>query len=124
MLLIVAGWSFAEAILFFIVADVPISVVAARWGWRAGLKAALVGALAATVGGAVTYGWAAADPEGARAAILALPAIDEELASAARDQLASEGAAGMIWARSAACPTSFTRSPPEARGGRCFPSCC
>ena len=97
LLLIAAGWSFAEAILFFIVADVPISFIAVRWGWRAGAKAALAASLAATVGGAVTYAWASADPEAARAAILALPAIDAGLADAAAGRLAAEGNLAMLW---------------------------
>ena len=44
---IVAGWSAAEAAIFFIVADVPISWIAVRSGTRAALLAAL---LVATVG--------------------------------------------------------------------------
>lgn len=121
MLLIVAGWSFAEAILFFIVADLPISVIAVRRGWRAGLKAALVAALAATVGGAVTYGWSAADYESARAAILALPAIDEALAAAARDQLASEGAAGMFWGSISGVPYKLYALAASSEGQPLFP---
>lgn len=96
LLLIAAGWSFAEAILLFIVADVPISFIALRWGWGAGVKAALVASLAAAVGGAVTYAWANADPETARAAILALPAIDAALADTAAGRLA-EGNFAMLW---------------------------
>jgi len=42
---IVAGWSAAEAALFFIVADVPISWIAVRSGTRAALLAAVVAAL-------------------------------------------------------------------------------
>lgn len=76
MLLLVAAWAVAEAILFFIVADVPISIVAVRWGWRRGCIAALVAALAATAGGLILYVWAAHDPLGSRNAIEALPAID------------------------------------------------
>lgn len=96
LLLVAAGWSFAEAILFFIVADVPISVIAVRWGWRVAFKAALAASLAAALGGAVTYSWANTDPVAARASILALPAIDGALADAAHNQLTNEGAAGML----------------------------
>lgn len=97
LLLVAAGWSFAEAILFFIVADVPISFIALRWGWRAGVKAAFAASLAAIAGGAVTYAWASANPEDARAAILALPAIDAGLANAAAGRLAAEGNLAMLW---------------------------
>ena len=97
MLLLVAGWSFAEAMLFFLVADVAISLVAVRHGWRPAVTAALVASLAAAAGGAATYGWAAADPAGAHAAILALPAIDEALIAATRERLAADGNIAMLW---------------------------
>jgi membrane protein YqaA with SNARE-associated domain len=95
-LLAVAGWSVAEAILWFFVADVPISFVALRWGWRKGVAAAFVAALAASAGGAVTYQWAAADPAGAERTILALPAIDRAQADAARASLAAQGDMAML----------------------------
>lgn len=96
MLLIVAGWAFAEAILFFLVADIPISYVAVRRGWRAGATAALIAALAATLGGLVTYGWAATDPEGGRAAIEMLPAIDAEMIASNRAQFERAGYLAML----------------------------
>ena len=37
LLVLTAGWSFAEGLLFFLVADIPISWIAVRHGWRAGL---------------------------------------------------------------------------------------
>jgi hypothetical protein len=97
MLLLVAVWAFAEAVLFFLVADVPISFVALRHGWRAGAIAAFVAALAATAGGAVAYGWAVADPAGAEAAMLALPAIDSALVTETRANLATGAVAAMFW---------------------------
>lgn len=96
ILLGVAGWSFAEAILFFFVADVAISFVALCRGWRKGVAAALVAALAASLGGAVTYTWAASDPAGAERTILALPAIDQAQADAARASLAGQGEMAML----------------------------
>lgn len=72
----VALWAFAEATLWFIVADVPISWVAVRYGWRTGIVAALVAAAAAVPGGLVIYAWAAGDPAQVAAAFEALPAID------------------------------------------------
>jgi len=96
MLPLVAAWAFAEAILFFIVADVPISLLAAHRGWRTGALAALVAALAAAAGGAVTYIWAAADPADARAAMLAMPAIDAGLIARSHDSFAADGYAAMF----------------------------
>ena len=91
MLLLAIAWAFAEAILFFIVADVPISWIAVRHGWRAGLAAALVASVAAAAGGALLYGWAAADPAGARDMIAALPGIDGATIEAAAAGFAQDG---------------------------------
>lgn len=80
---IVAGWSAAEAAIFFIVADVPISWIAVRSGTRAALLAALVAALASVVGTLAVVFWAGHDPAGASATIAALPGIDPALISEA-----------------------------------------
>jgi len=96
MLLVVTAWAAAEAILFFIVADVPISMLAVRWGWRRGCIAALVASFAATVGGLILYVWAAHDPVGSRAAIEALPAIDGTMIDAQARLFASHGFSAML----------------------------
>lgn len=75
MLALVAAWAFAEAALFFLVADIPISVVAVRSGRRAACLAALVAAFAAATGGALLYLWAVRDPQAAASAVAALPGI-------------------------------------------------
>lgn len=74
--LITGLWSFSEAILWFIVADVPISYIAVRHGWRAASLAAIVAALCALPGGAILYAWTSADPGRVHALIEALPGID------------------------------------------------
>jgi hypothetical protein len=89
MLLLAAAWAFAEAILFFIVADVPISAIAVRWGWRRGVAAAFVAALAAAVGGVLLYAWAAEDPVGAADAVAGLPGIDAGMIAATAEQFAA-----------------------------------
>ncbi len=82
---IVAGWSAAEAAVFFIVADVPISWIAVRSGTRAAMLAALVAALASIAGAAAILLWAGRDPVTAAAFMANLPAIDPALiASAAK----------------------------------------
>ena len=81
-LAIVALWAFSEAIVFFIVADVPISYLAVKRGWRAASIAAIVAALAAVPGGAVLYLWTASDPGGVRDMLVALPAIDAAMIEA------------------------------------------
>jgi hypothetical protein len=96
MLLLAGTWAFAEAILFFIVADVPISWIAVRHGWRAGLIAALVASFAAAAGGAFLYAWAIGDPAGARAMIAALPGIDGATIDATAAQFSNDGYWAML----------------------------
>ncbi|WP_205479282.1 hypothetical protein [Sphingomonas arenae] len=93
---LVAGWSTAEAILWFIVADVPISWIAVRSGTRAGLLAALVAAGSATLGGAVTYAWAAHEPAALAHLMNALPAISPTLMAQVDDIWAADGFLGML----------------------------
>ena len=76
---IVAGWSAAEAAIFFIVADVPISWIAVRSGTKAALLAAIVAALASVAGAAAVLFWAGHDAAGAAATMAALPGIDPAL---------------------------------------------
>lgn len=76
---LIALWSCAEAMLLFVVVDVPLSVMTLRHGWRRATIAAAVAALAAVPGGLVMWLWASSDPDGAREALLALPAIDDAL---------------------------------------------
>jgi hypothetical protein len=80
---IVAGWSAAEAAIFFIVADVPISWIAVRSGTKAALLAAIVAALASVAGAAAVLFWAGHDAAGAAATMAALPGIDPALIKAA-----------------------------------------
>lgn len=78
-LLITGLWSFSEAILWFIVADVPVSYVAVRHGWRAASVAAILAALCAVPGGALLHLWTSADPQRVHDLLVALPAIDAAL---------------------------------------------
>jgi hypothetical protein len=75
-LTIVAFWSAAEAAIFFLVADVPISFIAVRSGTRAALLAAVIAAIASMIGALAVLIWAGNDPAGAAAMMAALPGID------------------------------------------------
>ena len=75
---IVGGWSAAEAAIFFIVADVPISWIAVRRGTRAAMLAAVVAALASALGAATLWLWFAQAPLAATASVVALPGIDSK----------------------------------------------
>jgi membrane protein YqaA with SNARE-associated domain len=83
---LVAGWSAAEAALFFIVADVPISWIAVRRGPKAAALAAVVAAVASVIGGIAAYWWAGHDPAGQTALYAVLPGIDPALVAEAADR--------------------------------------
>jgi hypothetical protein len=89
-MLLVALWAFAEATLFFIVADVPISAIALRYGVKRGLLAALIAAVAAVPGGLAMLAWAANDPASCLAALQKVPGIGQ----AAIEQAAAAYQAG------------------------------
>ena len=85
---IVAGWSAAEAAIFFVVADVPITWIAVRSGTRAGLLAAIVAAIASVVGTLAVLFWVGHDPAGVAATMAALPGVDFALIAEAADRYA------------------------------------
>ena len=85
-LTIVAGWSAAEAAIFFLVADIPISWIAVRSGARAGMLAAVVAAIASVLGTLAVLVWAGQDPAGATRIMAALPGIDAALVAEAADR--------------------------------------
>jgi membrane protein YqaA with SNARE-associated domain len=82
-----AVWGISEATVFFILPDVPISYAAVRWGWRAGVKLAVVAAVAAAVGGAIMWWYGAADADAARALMLDIPAVGPDLVTVAHDAM-------------------------------------
>ena len=82
---LVAGWSAAEASIFFIVADVPISWIAVRKGTRAALLAAVVAALASVAGTFLVYLWVRHDAAGATATLAGLPGIDGAMLARSAD---------------------------------------
>ena len=100
---IVAGWSAAEAAIFFLVADVPISWITVRRGIRAGLLAAIVAAIASVAGALAVLVWAGQDPAGASAAMAALPGIDAALVAKGADIYRAGPLAALI--------ASFTGTP-------------
>jgi membrane protein YqaA with SNARE-associated domain len=85
------AWGFAEATLFFVVPDLLLSAVGLKRGARAGALASLWAALGAGLGGAVMYVWSVRDSEHARGAVLAVPAISEAMADAARAAIDAHG---------------------------------
>lgn len=96
MTALVLLWAFAEGALFFLVADVPISAVGLLRGPRTALRAALLAAPAAALGGLVVLAWAGASPESVRATFEALPAISPALVERAAEEYAAEGTRAMV----------------------------
>ena len=83
-------WGFAEATLFFIVADVFLSLLVVWRGWRIAFLAALAAALGAVPGGALMLLWSAHDPAGLLGVLERLPSIDAAMIGNAGQALAGD----------------------------------
>ena len=89
---------FAEATVFFIVADVWISWVAVRAGLRTALGAAFAAALGALAGVALLYAWAADDASAALALVDGVPFVTEAMIAGMREDLPASGASAVLTA--------------------------
>ncbi|MCK9541840.1 MAG: hypothetical protein M0R03_07405 [Novosphingobium sp.] len=96
MIAVVAIWAFAEALLWFVVADVPISAVGLRDGFGRAARASLVAALAAALGGLVMLHWAAAAPKASRAALDLVPGIGPGMIGEAAAAWEADGFVAML----------------------------
>jgi membrane protein YqaA with SNARE-associated domain len=81
-------WGFAEAVFFFVVADVAITLMTARNGFRTGLIAALWATVGALVGGIAVYLWAGADTVSVDQMLDWVPAISPGQIAAAKQHMA------------------------------------
>ncbi|MFE0754562.1 hypothetical protein ACFW16_11450 [Inquilinus sp. NPDC058860] len=89
-------WGVAEASLFFVVPDVPVSLIALARGWQAGLRAALAAAAGAMLGGTALAVFAGHAPETAIALVDAVPAIPSAMIARMQAMMAgTESAAGL-----------------------------
>lgn len=84
---IALAWGFAEATLFFVVADMLISYVTVYFGLRRGLAAVVFATLGAVLGGAAMYRWGVNDPAGVAAALDGVPAISDAMSAEVRQAL-------------------------------------
>ncbi|MDJ0642951.1 MAG: hypothetical protein QNJ15_09045 [Erythrobacter sp.] len=96
LLALIAVWALAEAIVFFVVADVPIMALGIKAGWRKALAGALAAAIVAALGGLVIFHWAAQDPANARAILDVVPGISVDLIDATVGQWRSDGSLAMV----------------------------
>ncbi|WP_342239976.1 hypothetical protein [Inquilinus sp. OTU3971] len=89
-------WGVAEACLFFVVPDVPVSLIALARGWRAGLRAAIAAAAGAVVGGTALAVFASHAPDTALAVVDAVPAISPAMIARLQGMMAgTDSAAGL-----------------------------
>lgn len=72
-------WGILEAILLFMVPDVPVSMVTLKRGAKAGAIASLAAAVGAAIGGIVMFYWGRNDIIGVLALIEKLPAISPQM---------------------------------------------
>lgn len=86
-----AAWGFAEAVVFFVVADVPISIIAVHRGVRPALVAAVLAAMAAAIGGLCLMFWVANNADGVAGIFAALPGIDAALISQTSEDFQARG---------------------------------
>lgn len=81
-------WGVAEATLFFFVPDLLLSYIGLKRGVKPAVRASIIAAIGASVGGVIMYLWSANDPASAREAVLAVPAISEVMAQRAQQGMA------------------------------------
>jgi membrane protein YqaA with SNARE-associated domain len=96
MFALAALWGFAEATLFFIVPDVLLTFIAINHGWRTALKASILAAAGAVMGGAIMYVWGASNAISARAALDAIPAISQALIADVGSAISRDGLVSMF----------------------------
>jgi membrane protein YqaA with SNARE-associated domain len=80
----------AEAVLFFVVADVPITLMTARAGFRTGLILSVWATAGALLGGIALYCWAGADAAGVERVLDLVPSVSLGQIAAARQEIADD----------------------------------
>ena len=90
------GWGFGEAVLFFVIPDVFLTLVAVRFGFRRSWRLAVLATTGAVVGGLVVYAWASLDPASATSAMELLPGIDPAMVEAVNADTTARGNAALL----------------------------
>ncbi|GJL91885.1 hypothetical protein [Hyphococcus sp.] len=72
-------WGFAEATFFFIVPDLLLTAAVVVFGLSRAFRLSVAAAMAATAGGLLMMIWGASEAEAARAFLLSVPLIGEDL---------------------------------------------
>lgn len=84
------AWGFAEATLFFIVPDVLLTWIALS-NLRRAVVACLWALAGALLGGLIMYSWGATRLESAEAALVRLPAVDQQMLREVRQEVERSG---------------------------------
>ncbi len=103
-LAIAALWGFAEATLFFLVADIWLTRLVITDGWRYATKAAVYASLGALLGGICLVYWSMLDAPGVVQWVEAVPAISQAMMRDAAVALDRKGWTSLI-------PAAFTGVP-------------
>ena len=90
------AWGFGEAVLFFVIPDVFLTLVAIRFGFRRSFQGAVIATAGAVVGGLVVYAWAAVDPAFLTSAMQLLPGIDQSMINAVGADVATNGNGALL----------------------------
>jgi membrane protein YqaA with SNARE-associated domain len=93
---LVFAWGLAEALFFFVVADVPITLITARSGFRTGLMLSLWATAGALLGGIIVYLWANADAVAVERMLDWVPAVSLGHIAAAQQDVAEDWIAATL----------------------------
>lgn len=110
------SWGFAEAIFFFVVADLGVSWIALRHGLKAGIAAALAASCGAILGIGLLYGWAERDAAAALAFVDAVPWVTPVLIADMRADLAEKGALAVLEAGATGMPIKLAAALAPEQG--------
>lgn len=89
-------WAFAEAIWFFIIVDVLVSLAIMRFGVVKAMLPAFAAFAGSLLGGIVLYKWAQVNPETVKELLLTVPGITEELLRTTTVDMADEATEALV----------------------------
>ena len=112
-------WGLAEAICFFIVPDVLLTLIATR-SLRSAMKATMAALAGALVGGALVVVFAHASPDAARAFLLHIPGINAHLLERVAGQVDERGLLAVLIGPLKGIPYKIYAVEWGTRGGALF----
>lgn len=89
-------WGTFEAVIFFVIPDVVITAVAARYGTRKALIASLWAVAGAVIGGLIAYTWGEVSASTAAAYMEWLPGVDQSMISDVASRVAGDGPKALL----------------------------